>query len=69
MFFPLCQCHHVQGKPDFAKRGPNSFDKKVDQENWRLQLQQPRYQKDYAVLSFIEEEQCKGEIETVSKKN
>ena len=53
MFFPLCQCHHVQGKPDFAKRGPNSFDKKVDQENWRLQLQQPRYQKDYAVLSFI----------------
>ena len=27
------------GEPDPAKWGPNSFDQKVDQENWRLQLQ------------------------------
>ena len=68
MFFPLCQCNHVQGKPDFAKRGPNSFDKKVDQENWRLQLQQPRYQKDYAVLSFYKKNNARVKLISVLRR-
>ena len=30
---------YFEGEPYTTKRGANSFDKKVDQENWRLQLQ------------------------------